>query len=828
MSGWESLYSTATCDYNNGNYKDSYTNYLKAASALLYKLNHEVSFANRDTVKTKPFNAVHLFTQLKSCVQRLEDILQNRTTNGTFSSSQSYHISDLATSIITVNPTPQHLPLIPFSPLTRKSMHHAHKLATANQKVSITKQKSSDNSNKDDLSTLRKLDEEIRHHRNKLDQVNSQIQAIGEVTLLHWDANEVSKQLTIIESELCKKVDFKKDLTLIKDKRTSKAQACMDFHRYLTNSFTHQFMIYADTARSSGNSPRAQHPRENIIAHAVKIARSLLSHRNFNSFAALMKALTSPEVRRIRRIWANLPARTNAHIKELSSLIKKEDNDYKAYKEILTQVMEPLRDVQGMIVIPWMQPHYEEIRAITQSYTSGKSGDNTGVILSEPGQRKLASIFSLLKQCQSNVINTDDEEWHSNNIDGTRKVSPSNSHKISTDGTTNSLPLDCMGNGNLELHHWLVSRIYLTKQQLIDESMEIEALGENEVPLRVENEYEDEEESGHNIVGRRDIGSEDGGDEAGTSVTNESRSQSNKPSPNTLEEHNNSLLSSKTPFTSKHERSESGSKSIVNGTSSTSVSREISKSEEPKINVEIIENDSVGTNSLKTSSVVNGTIESSSQTKAIPIPQPAGQKSHQPSISPASMLTNLNPHAEPFIPRLSSYSSSAPGPTSDTLNVSIRDLTEMGKTMGNTNTNATDDDDDDGKFVYPIVNENKSDDDDDDEGGFVYKPQTSIETTSNDLKDNAEDEDMVFVYSEGNNKEEKSIYPDANNSQDEQDDGEGTSFVYTGNDNNTSSDYNNNTNINKNGTSGVTKVDKPSDSMKLTDWDNKDSRAVFA
>ncbi|GBB85283.1 hypothetical protein RclHR1_11840006 [Rhizophagus clarus] len=795
MNGWESLYFTATGDYNNGNYKDSYNNYLKAATALLYKLNHEVSFANKDIVKTKPNNAAHLFAQLKSCVQKLEDIIQNKATI----SSKPHNISDLTASIITANPTPQHLPLIPFSPLTRQSMHHAHQLATANQKVSITKQKSSDNNNKDDLPILRKLDEEIRFHRNKLDQVNNQIQSIGEVTLLHWEATDVSKQLTIIESELCKEVDFKKDLTLIKDKRTSKAQACMDFHRYLTNSFTHQFMIYADMARPSANSSRgSQHPRENIIAHAVKIAQTLLNvHRNFNSFAALMKALTSPEVRRIRRLWANLHTRTHQQIKEFSLLIKKDD-EYKAYKEILAQKIEMSRDVRGMIVIPWMQPHYEEIKSITQYYASGKSGDNTGVILSEPVQRKLASTFSLLEQCQSSDSGA--EEWHSNNTDSTRKIS-SNSHKTPI-GTTTSLALDCMGNGNLELHHWLVSRVYLTKQQLNDESKEIEPLAEGE-QLCVVNEYEEEEEeSDNNSLRRFNIGSEDGGDniEAGTSsnheVTNGSRSQYNKPSPDKLEEHDNSLLSSKS-LTCKHERSESGSKSIINGTSS--------KPEEPKISVEVIDSGSVGTNSLI--NVVNSTIENSfaSKTKAIPIPQSAGRKSHQPSLSPSSMSTNLNPNAQVFIPR--NVSSSAPGPTSDTtsFNNIFSTKDETSKTTGNANginTNATEEDDD-VEFIYPIK--------DDDDGPFVYQPDTTL---INDLKDDADDDDAPFVYTkaEDSNKEEKS---DAKNSQDDNDEGEGSSFVYPGNDK-TSSDNNNNTNISKD---EVTKVDKPSDSInvKVTD-----------
>ncbi|CAB5357421.1 unnamed protein product [Rhizophagus irregularis] len=105
--------------------------------------------------------------------------------------------------------------------------------------------------------------------------------------------------------------------------------------------------------------------------------------------------------------------------------------------------------------------------------------------------------------------------------------------------------------------------------------------------------------------------------------------------------------------------------------------------------------------------------------------------------------------------------------------------------------------DDDENFVYPV----KGYDDD----AFIYQPEI------NDLKDNADD-DTVFVYTENSSKEEKL---NSKNLQDDNDEGEGTSFVYPGNDIN-SSDNNNNTNINKN---EVPKVDKPSGTImvKLTE-----------
>ncbi|CAG8746643.1 10894_t:CDS:2, partial [Acaulospora morrowiae] len=492
--GWESLYHKAAGDYNNGNFKESYNNYLRAANALLYKLSHEVTFANKDgqgiirrvsttfrfldAVKSKPNNSARLFQQLKSCVQRLEEILQNRATNGMPSPKLSI-TSDIATSILTNNPHPTHLPLIPFSPLTRQAISYAHELATISQKVSVATQKSENNG--DSLASIRKLNEELRQQRTRLDMVNNQIQSICEVTLLHWDFNAVAQQLTIIDSQLYSKVEFRKDM-LSKDRKNSKAQACLDFHRYLTNSFTHQFIIYADTSRPLENQSRSNsHARENIIVQAIRVAYLLLNvHRNFNSFTALVKALTSPEVRRIRRLWLNLPHRMSQNLKELSSFVKK-DNDYKVYKDALVQKMSDFRDIgPGMIVIPWMQPHYEEIKTINQSYSSGKSGDSNEVILSQPGALKLESIFTLLERCQGNHASDEGEERGSG-----RKGSPSTSRikdPIVIDGSKIPLPLDlsCLGFGDLGLHHWLVSRVFLTKQQLIDESIEIEPLAENE------------------------------------------------------------------------------------------------------------------------------------------------------------------------------------------------------------------------------------------------------------------------------------------------------------------------------------------------------------
>ncbi|CAJ0748106.1 20948_t:CDS:2 [Entrophospora sp. SA101] len=489
MSGWENLYNIATGDYHNENLKDSYDNYLKTANALLYKLGNEVTFISRESIKSKPHNSARLFSQLKTCVQKLEDILQNKVTVGNLPSPQPSSISDFAPTLKNTTPTPLHLPLIPFSPLSRNVLQYSQDLDAAKEKISNIKQRNPQRKNDDDdnshLSQLRSIEDEIRTIESKAEKLNKEINLVSEVNLLYWDADVIAAQLTIIDCDLFRKIDFKKDFQT-KDKKNSKPQACLDFHRYLTNSFSHQLITF-DNVKSSGSLSRgngAQHPRESIIAHAVRISYYLLNvYRNFNSFAAIIKALISPEVRRIRRLWSNIPARTNQILKELSNHIKP-DNDYSAYKEILFQKLESFREGnQETVVIPWMQPHYEEIKQINQSYGTGKSGgDSSEIVLSPPGARKSMLICSLLEQCQLNIIS---QELDGDELAFSRKTTAntSTSRTINIDGVNIKLPYDLskLGVGNLSVHHWLVSRVYLNKQQLIDESIFIEPLIENEL-----------------------------------------------------------------------------------------------------------------------------------------------------------------------------------------------------------------------------------------------------------------------------------------------------------------------------------------------------------
>ncbi|CAG8523415.1 11364_t:CDS:2 [Ambispora gerdemannii] len=788
MSSWESLLKTAEDDYNDGNFKDSYFNNMKAASALIQKLSTEVTFATRDTVKNKPSNNL-LFQQLNRCLQHAEDILQNRTINGSLPSPQPSYISDITPSLPTINAAASHLPLVPFSPLTRQSIDYMHNLASTSNKVTVAKQKSSEGS--ENQEHIRRLNNEVRIQRSKLDQVNVQIQTISTATLLYWETEAVAKQLTIIECQLFGKVDdFKKDLTT-KDRKNSNAQACLDFHRYLTNSFTHQFIIYADSIRTSANSHKiSQQSKDNLIANGIKIAYILLHvYRNFNSFAAIVKALNSPEVRRIRRLWVNLASRTHQKFKELASYVNP-SNDYKAYRDILNQKIElfrdtPVADAGPMIAIPWMQTHYEEVKNVTQAYTTGNHAGDSSDILSAPGARKLEKIFSLLEQCRSNTISSDDEEWGT-----TRKSTnnaPRNKDPIVLDGNKIVPPLDIsrMGLGDFGIHHWLVSRVYLTKQQLVDESIEIEPLldgerfsdsGDNmeivKTPLNDLNIIKKDET--RNLI------------ERSNGFTYDFKESSNNPSsiPSTPSQQ-------PLPIVKNSEPGESSAKITNPPITNTNNIKEIEKPVEPVITLFKQSSTTEMTNAPNKTVTRPETIFTSSNPISIPVnlnrpnsnlssngtaPIPIQQSGSAPSLAAPS----LNPNATPFIPN---RSQSFSDPASNNF-AAFAELSKNAK-LDHPSTESKIEDDEE-EFKYPIndingggQSEAKTEDDEEEEDNFIY-PYNIGEMKEASNNDPEEEEVFKYEQNDGDDEEERKN----NDGDDEEDDdgddgGDDEKFVYT-------------------------------------------------
>ncbi|KAG2179485.1 hypothetical protein INT44_006331 [Umbelopsis vinacea] len=367
------------------------------------------------------------------------------------------------------------LPLIPLSILTRNSLATAESLKKAKDALAAAKASAKSVS----TETLRHLYENERIEKSRLEALNDQIQSVQSVTAFKWDADTIAKQIAIVNSQLYSHITLDNNLAF-SDPRGTHLLYFTDFHRYLTSNFTHQLIYWSEICRSNDGKvvdPPVQH-RDSLISHVVKIAYLLLHvYRDFSGCFAIMKALSSPEVRRIRRLWTQCPSRSKDLYKELVVLLSP-TNNYRSYEDMLvkklTMISSDSRSKERMMIaVPWFFPHLNRIRHIAQEYTAGgqdnKSDDKRQRLLSAPGAKKLNEVMAILRKCQSNSSS----DWEDFGPTSTVKSVTLHGLRKSIDPPMDLLKL---APGNLGVYHWLVSRVYLTKQQLIDESMEVEPL----------------------------------------------------------------------------------------------------------------------------------------------------------------------------------------------------------------------------------------------------------------------------------------------------------------------------------------------------------------
>ncbi|KAG2180060.1 hypothetical protein INT43_003847 [Umbelopsis isabellina] len=367
------------------------------------------------------------------------------------------------------------LPLIPLSVLTKNCLKTEQELERAKNALDASKASPKPTS----TEVLRHLYENERIERTRLESLKKQIQSVQSVTAFKWDPDTLAKQIAIINVQLYGKVKLDNNLAF-SEPRESNLLYLTDFHRYLTASFIHQLIVWSELSRSPEGrdiDPPIQH-RDSLVSHFIRTAYLLLhAYRDFSGCFAVMKALSSPEVRRIRKIWTQCPSRSKELYKELVAITSPE-NDYRYYREVLIQKLNMFsadsRSKEGfMICVPWINTFSTQMRHIEREYTASGHGINGGDqkqrLLSAPGAQKLTEVMLTLRKCQSNTS----AEWDESATNS--KIKP-----ITVQGLRNSVdpPMDLLklGNGDLGVYHWLVSRVFLTKQQLIDESMEVEPL----------------------------------------------------------------------------------------------------------------------------------------------------------------------------------------------------------------------------------------------------------------------------------------------------------------------------------------------------------------
>ncbi|KAF9578873.1 hypothetical protein BGW38_005123 [Lunasporangiospora selenospora] len=516
----QSLLQTARMEHDSGDFKHAYSKFIKVQAIAVHTLNSHVHFRDNGVLESTPENYAQLFAYAQEALRRAKDVLDSAKSRSAKASSMSKQNASSSASSMTKTSRPglapslssqrsltsasrigkrtkRNIPMIPISPLTRQSLLNNYVLSQVTMRLEQAKHTPKDHNSggSNGLAVFRRLIEDVRIQQAKVDAVNVQIQSVANSTITSWDPDTIAKQLTIIDMSLFRDMAIPRDLVR-SDRHQSPAQFCVDFENYLAHSVAHLLLQEWDqthpqatngsSSTLSSKSSNSGHAATNPIAHVIRVAYILLHvYRNFNAFMAIMRALTFPEVKRMHKLWSGIPSKSKEHFRKLMSIYR-DHGEPQGYKSMLVGKLDTFQDVgkDAMVAIPWMRYHQDEVTSIVNSYDTGNEavGGQGDVVLSSPGARKLASVSALLTQCKMN------DEGNLDRAELNERTVHTGSHKsrepILIDGIKAPLTpvwdLVSLASGDISLQHWLLSRPYLNKQQLIDESLAIEPLSHGE------------------------------------------------------------------------------------------------------------------------------------------------------------------------------------------------------------------------------------------------------------------------------------------------------------------------------------------------------------
>ncbi|KAI8082811.1 ras guanine nucleotide exchange factor domain-containing protein [Halteromyces radiatus] len=239
------------------------------------------------------------------------------------------------------SPTSDYIPLIPMPPLLSTHRLLQHQLtdleaslqeckAKKRAMVLLTETRNNNLSMTRSNTQLEKeMDEKILQRNTSVAETRA---TLTKVRTLYMKAATVPNvmqfppyltayQLTLIESAIFRNIP--KDAFLTHSPRTPHARivASTDFFNYTTRSIEHSILLPQEASR-----------RAEMINRWIKIATKCLLLNNYQTLKAIVSALGTPPVQRLRRTWDCIPKKRMNRLELLNTLMSESDN-YGRYRE---------------------------------------------------------------------------------------------------------------------------------------------------------------------------------------------------------------------------------------------------------------------------------------------------------------------------------------------------------------------------------------------------------------------------------------------------------------------------------------------------------------
>ncbi|KAG0215677.1 DELLA protein rgl2 [Mortierella sp. GBA30] len=239
-----------------------------------------------------------------------------------------------------------HIPLIPVTPLRTTHRTLVEKEKSCSAKLVETKHRLQERSaslqnsvkakreRQDDDDDVQTLQDNLSKYTSMISSVMATITKVRELlyrsasitSILEFPAYLVAYQLTLIESAIFLEIPPSALLTHSPKTPHRSITASTDFFNYLTRMIEYSVLFPPEA------SGRAQ-----CMHYWVKVAVKLHELENFQTLKAVLSALGTPPVKRLKRTWGYVPRKSMQKLEMLSDLMS-EGRNYGKYREMMSSL----------------------------------------------------------------------------------------------------------------------------------------------------------------------------------------------------------------------------------------------------------------------------------------------------------------------------------------------------------------------------------------------------------------------------------------------------------------------------------------------------------
>ncbi|KAI8878458.1 ras GEF, partial [Backusella circina FSU 941] len=160
--------------------------------------------------------------------------------------------------------------------------------------------------------------------KTRLNRVrNIHMSATTVPTILQFQPVLIAYQLTLMDSRIIKNISVDALLAHSPKRPHPSITVSTDFFNYLTRLIEHSILLHQDA------SGRAQ-----LINQWIKVAGKCHELKNYQTLKAVISALGTPPIQRLKRSWAFVPKKSLVLLEDLTELMSESCN-YGKYRELL-------------------------------------------------------------------------------------------------------------------------------------------------------------------------------------------------------------------------------------------------------------------------------------------------------------------------------------------------------------------------------------------------------------------------------------------------------------------------------------------------------------